>query len=108
MPVGVAVLVVLSVMRLTRLVTFDTLTDGFWLNRVNSLSRWPSVQYWFTKLVTCSWCASMWVAPAVVVSAYFFGDHAWFVIGAMILACSQLTGLVAQWLDDGRRDWAGD
>lgn len=108
MSFGVAVLAVLSVMRLTRLVTLDTLTDGFWVRRVNNLGKFPRVQQWFTKLITCSWCASMWVAPPVVVSAYYCGESAWFVIGSVVLLASQVTGLSAQWLDPGRRDWASD
>lgn len=108
MSVGVGFLVVLSVMRLTRLVTLDTLTDRFWLRLVNVLGRWPSAQHWFTKLITCTWCASMWVAPPVVTAGYFYGHTTWFTIAAMVLVSSQLVGLLAQWLDDGRRDWAGD
>ena len=108
MSVGVVILVVFSVMRGTRLVTFDALTDGFWLRRVNNLARFPKLQAWFTKLITCAWCASIWVGPLVTVPAYFYGDAAWFVIPAVVLLASQVTGLSAQWLDPGRRDWAGD
>jgi hypothetical protein len=108
MSFGIGLLVVFSVMRGTRLVTLDALTDGFWLRRVNNLGKYPRLQRWFTKLVTCQWCASVWVAPVVVVPGYFYGDTAWFVICTMILLASEVTGLVSQWLDSGRREWAGD
>lgn len=106
MSFGVGFLVVLSVMRVTRFITLDTLTDGFWLRRVNNVARWPRLQMWFTKLITCSWCTSMWVGPPIVTVGYFYGDLWWFVIVSMALSASLITGLVAQWLDPGRRDWA--
>jgi len=108
MSVGVVVLAVISVARLTRLVVLDSITEKTLIAAVNFLGRrgWARLQGWFSTLITCSWCTSMWIAPPVAVSAYLFGDTPWFLIPAIALTASHITAVTAQWLDPGRRPWA--
>jgi len=108
MSFGVAVLVVGVVARLTRLVVLDALTETFMVKTINRLGRWPRFQEWFTDLVTCSWCTSMWIAPPVAAAGWYWGHSPWFVIPAVALTASHAISVVAQWADPGRRGFARD
>lgn len=56
--------------RLTRLVVDDTFPPVAWVrDRVTGdapeVDRWRGVPDWVGKLVSCSWCASVWVSAGV-------------------------------------------
>ena len=106
MDLGLVVLVVLATARLTRVVVLDSITEGASLALVNGVRRWPRFQEWVTDLITCSWCTSFWVGPAVAVVAWQWGDHPVFIILTVGLAASWLTSIAAQWLDPGQRGFA--
>lgn len=78
----IAVVVVLSSARLTRLVTFDEFPPVRWARHkyedIFEGSTWQMLAY-------CPWCASFWVTLAVVLSGYFSDWHTvwWIVNGSL-------------------------
>ena len=46
-------------------------------------------------LLTCQWCMSIWVAALVMPVAWFWGQSPWALVPALVLAASQLTGMLA-------------
>lgn len=46
-------------------------------------------------LITCPWCASMWLAGPVVASAIWWGDGRGWLLAAGTLAASAVTGFLA-------------
>lgn len=124
-----AVVLALTVHRLTRLVTADTfppiLAVREWI-----LSRWPSTDtvftteaithtggepqslagadlfqidaetygairpHWFGELVSCSWCASVWIA-AVAVPVFWLWPDVMIWVG-LIPAASSVAGLLSR------------
>lgn len=109
MSVGVAILVTFCVLRWTRFVVQDSLSDGPALAFVNFWGRhgWLRTQEFFSKLLTCPWCASVWIAGLFAPLGYYFGDNPAFVIFAAGSAASYLTGIMGL-LDTYRRQWADD
>lgn len=114
----------LAVARLTGLVTVDAITDPIrsrmiraigspelpWLGKDQPLSTqdiidWlrdaKPVRWALAKLVTCQWCASVWIAFAFVPVVHWFGHTLWVLLPATALAASQLTGMLS---DLGRRE----
>lgn len=92
---------VLAVMRATRVVTEDRITLGI---RKRIEERWPgSLGSYFAW---CPWCVSVWVGAAAATAAWHGGlaellPLTWWVgIPAVALAASHLTGLASR-LDDG-------
>jgi hypothetical protein len=66
----VLLLVTLASYRLTRLVVDDTFPPVQWVrDRVvgddPAVPRWRGVPAWVGDLVSCSWCASVWVSAGV-------------------------------------------
>lgn len=47
-------------------------------------------------LLTCPWCASIYVAAVAAPLAYFWGDSPWLLVPALALAFSYVTGLLAK------------
>lgn len=63
-------LVTVASYRLTRLVVEDSFPPALWLReRLTGenpdVPRWRWVPEWLTDLVSCRWCASVWVAGGV-------------------------------------------
>lgn len=78
-----------AVLRITRFLNADVLAEPFrsWVER--TFGEDSKLAY----LVTCPWCASIWVALAVVPVSYFAGgDVLWF-IACSILSISYLVGI---------------
>lgn len=75
--------------RLTRLVQEDSLLDR---PREWVLDRWGHRKA--AELVTCPWCAGVWVAAGVVAARVLF-PRAWPVC-ARVLAASAVTGLLSE------------
>lgn len=67
----VLLLVTATTYRLTRLVTTDSLPPAKWVrdritgDEETDTRAWPWVPDWLATLVTCPWCASVWVAAGV-------------------------------------------
>lgn len=47
-------------------------------------------------LLTCPWCASIYVAAVAAPIAYWWGTAPWFLVPALALALSHVTGLLAK------------
>ncbi len=63
-------LVTVASYRLTRLIVDDTFPPVAWVRErltgeSSTASRWSWVPEWVSALVSCSWCASVWVAGGV-------------------------------------------
>lgn len=87
-----AVIVALAVARVTRLITLDYLTAGprqWAVNKLGLDSKWA-------YLLSCPWCASVWVAAAAAPTTWWWHHSPWFLVPAYALAFSQVTGLVLQ------------
>lgn len=109
MSVGVAILVVFCVLRWTRFVVQDSLINSPALWFVNFWGRhgWLRAQWFFSSLLTCPWCASVWIAAVFAPIGYYFGDHPAFVVFAVASAASYITGTMGL-LDTYRREWSDD
>ena len=82
------VIVGLATYRLTRLVTADRIMD--WLR------AWVEVRSaWAGYLVTCDWCLSIWLAPALAWAMIVHGGNRAVFIVLVALAASALTGLLS-------------
>lgn len=87
------VLAVLATARLTRLVVADQITDG--VRRWVQARSGENVAY----LVTCPWCASPYLAVPVAVGVLWHGANRAVLLVLVVLAASEVTGLIAGWLD---------
>lgn len=81
----IAVVYVLAVMRLTRLLNFDTL-----LNPIRARLPRPVIMF-----VICPWCVGFWVCVATAWVPIYFADHPVVVYAGVVLAASHLIGLFA-------------
>lgn len=86
-----ALLVALATYRLTRLVTTDSITLPL---RIRLEAR-PFVG----ALVTCPWCLSVWLAPAVAGVAVAWPDNRVILAGLVALSASAVTGMLARFFD---------
>jgi hypothetical protein len=78
-----------AVLRIVRFLNADVLAEPFraWVERTFGVDSKPAY------LVTCPWCASIWVALFVVPISYLAaGDALWF-IACSILTISWLVGI---------------
>lgn len=93
---AVFLLALLTVARVTRFITTDTLAQPF--------RDWVAVRFGPESkpadLIGCGWCSSIWVAAVVAPVAYYWGTTPWFVIVAMWLGVSWLYSIAASWLDE--------
>lgn len=84
----------LAVARVTGLVTQDQITEAprNWL-----ISRLPQTHFGaaVTDLVTCPWCASIWLAAIAAPLVWWCGWSLWLFIPALALAFSQIVGMLA-------------
>ena len=100
-------LIVLATARLTRLVTTDVLTApvrdratravlGYKDIKIeHPLTRTSGFRYQLAYLIVCDWCASMYVATAVVGAWWAWGDTMWLTMVCAALAASSATGFLA-------------
>lgn len=97
MPVYVWVLAVVAVVRLTRFVNLDVLFEPVrtWVEA--KLGADSKIAY----LLSCPWCASIWVAGVVMPAAYALAgrDFTPFEVGASILAASYVAGVADRYLE---------
>jgi len=99
-----AVLTIVATARYTRLAVEDTITNGWRTNiskRAHISSRWA----WAHKLVSCTWCASVWVSILTT-----SGSVAWYhgvlgpvgVVWLLVLAIPSVSwaaSILHDWLD---------
>lgn len=83
--IAVAVVVVLSSARLTRLATYDPFPPVRWLRDL--YGDWTDSHSWsrsWALLAYCGYCASFWITLAVVLSGYFSDWHVvWWLVNAV-------------------------
>jgi hypothetical protein len=88
----------LAVMRVTGLITTDTITEPLRDKLTHPQKGWldqtpGSLGHWLSDLITCQWCMSRWVATPTVFLVWHVGDSPGLLIPATILALSQVTGM---------------
>lgn len=86
----------LAVARVTGLVVSDSITEPArdWLI-ANLDDRPATAGQMITTLITCPWCAGMWISLAAAPLVWFWGDSPFLLIPALALAFSQVTGMIA-------------
>lgn len=89
----VALVAALACYRATLLVTADEITRPWRDRALEQLGDDSRLGY----LIGCPWCASMYVAPAVVGSALAWGDGWGWWLAAGSLAASAVTGALASY-----------
>jgi hypothetical protein len=96
-PVWLAMLIyALAVTRVTGLIVADTITEPIRDRIVGWLDDTPgSAGEWFASLITCPWCAGMWVSLIAAPLVWFWGDSPFMLVPALALAFSQVTGATA-------------
>jgi hypothetical protein len=83
----------LATARITRLITSDRLTQAPRLWAAEKIEeRAPMLFY----LITCDWCASVYVGTAVAGAWAAWGDTLWFQVPALALGASYATGFLAE------------
>lgn len=91
MSVLTMILAVLSVARITRLVTSDRITEAprdWLLDRLDPHGLG-------TYVITCPWCISVYAGLVVAPAAHYWGDDPVFMIIALALTASYVTGFLA-------------
>lgn len=73
----------------------DSITEGIRDRFIAWLDDRPrTLGSFLAALIDCPWCAGMWVAMAEVPLVWWFGDRPWMLIPALVLAFSQVTGMI--------------
>jgi hypothetical protein len=93
MTVLILVLWVLAVMRVTRLINFDTIMD--WLHI--RVARRFGPNSWQLLFLSCPWCVGMWVAAGTAWAPILLtdGDLSWWTYPLLFLSASMIVGLAA-------------
>lgn len=97
----------LAVARITRLINSDKITERprdrliCWIwermrPQVPEVERPYADEPLPAYLVTCPWCASIYVGAVAAPVVYFWGSSPWLLVPALALAFSHLTGLLAK------------
>lgn len=90
------VVYVLAVMRVTRLINFDTIMDWLHIGVGNKVGP----DHWLPDFLTCPWCVGMWAA---LLSAWFpillLGWSWWWYL-PVALAASMVVGLMARFSNE--------
>lgn len=96
-PVALQLLVyALAVARVTGLITTDTITEDARDTVIGWLDDRPkTLGAYLATLITCPWCAGMWVSLIAAPLVWFFAGSPAMLIPALALAFSQLTGMVS-------------
>jgi hypothetical protein len=96
-PVALQLLVyALAVARVTGLITTDTITEDARDAVISWLDDRPkTLGAYLATLITCPWCAGMWVSLIAAPLVWIWGDSPVMLIPALALAFSQATGMVS-------------
>lgn len=94
MPVWVLGIYTLAAARLTGLITDDDITSTA---RDAVLQRLPDTRLGraLADLITCQWCVSIWMSALIAPVAWWWSDRPWFAVPALVLAMSQVTGMLS-------------
>lgn len=86
----------LAVARLTGLVVADSITEPIrdWIV-VRLDDRPATMGEAVATLITCPWCAGMWISLVAAPLVWFWGDTPVMLVTALALAFSQVTGMTA-------------
>jgi hypothetical protein len=95
MPLWVLAVYALAVARLTALVTVDWITEPARAALVRRLPANRAGEF-VSELITCQWCASIWVAAAAAPVVWWHSKDGWAIVAGLILAASQITGMMSQ------------
>lgn len=98
----VLVLYVLSVMRVVRLINFDTVLDS---PRGALVSAFGGPESTFAYFITCPWCVGFWVALASAYAPVAIIGWSWWVLIPVALATSYLVGALAPLTADDEMDF---
>lgn len=85
-------LYVLTVARVSRLLTADKVTD--WIREW--LIQWRGIDSMSAYLFHCRWCMSIWVAFATAPAVVYFTHLDWWLIPLLAFPASHLTGLLTR------------
>lgn len=86
----------LAVARVTGLITTDAITEPIRDRIIAGLDDRPrTLGAHITTLITCPWCASVWVAAVAAPLVWFWGDSPIMLVPALGLAFSQVTGAIS-------------
>lgn len=97
LPISVILLIyALAVARVTGLIVSDSITEPVRDKIIEWLDDQPrSLGAFLAELITCPWCAGMWVSLAAAPMVWFWGHSPLMLIPAVALAFSQFTGAIA-------------
>lgn len=86
----------LAVARVTGLITADSITEPVRDKIIGWLDDQPAtIGSALATLITCPWCAGMWVSLVAAPLVWFHGDWAPMLVLAIALAISQFVGMVS-------------
>lgn len=86
----------LAVARITGLITSDTITEPVRERLIDWLDDRPATLGAFVgKLITCQWCAGLWVAIVAAPLVWWHGENPWLLIPALALAFGQVVGMTS-------------
>lgn len=86
----------LAVTRVTGLIVADAITEPVrdWV--IERLDDRPAtLGSALATLITCPWCAGMWVSLVAAPLVWFWGDQPVMLVAAIALAFSQVAGMVS-------------
>lgn len=86
-------LVIGAVVRLTRLVVADGITEGL-RARLTLAARRRRFAAWLTDLVTCPWCVSVWLGTLAAFVTVWWPDNRVILAGLVALTASLASGLI--------------
>jgi fatty acid desaturase len=98
MPVTLLVIAVyaLAVTRVTGIITQDTITEPLRDRLIVWLDNRPAtLGSSLAALITCSWCAGMWVSLIAAPLVWWHGENPWLLIPALALAFAQIIGMTS-------------
>ena len=82
--------------RVTGLIVSDSITEEARDRLVGWLDDRPkTLGKFLAEVIECQWCAGMWVALAEIPLVWWFGDRPWMLLPALVLAFSQVTGMIS-------------
>lgn len=96
-PAAVLLLIyALAVARVTGLIVSDSITEPARDTLIGWLDDRPkTLGSAIATLITCPWCAGMWVSLIASPLVWFWGDTPWIIVPGLALAFSQVTGMAA-------------
>jgi uncharacterized protein DUF1360 len=86
----------LAVARLTRLVVADEITREARESILKQLNEESRLGLKLAYLLVCTWCASIWVAGAVMGGTHFLGNWILWWLALSTMAGSQIAGMLGE------------